>query len=196
MRFGPNGWWWQWWACARPAALLVIAVALGGCSTVASLNPFSSGSSASAAAACPTAAVLRPLSQTAVFRPGAAPQPTNVAFYGILSDVDAKCDRAGGAVRAVLDVVIIGERGPAATGANSIDLYYFVAVTGPDQTILSKRTLPIRIDIPADARRGGVTDRIEEIIPVGAIPANQLNIMLGFQQGPEVVDFYRNFRGR
>ena len=46
--------------------------------------------------------------------PGAAAQPTNVAFYGILSDVEAKCDRAGGAVRASLDVVIIGERGPAA----------------------------------------------------------------------------------
>ena len=101
-------------------------------------------------------------------------------------------------MRAALDVVIIGERGPAATamGANSIDLQYFVAVTGPDQTILSKRTLPVHIDIPADARRAGITDHIEELIPVGSAPANQLNIMLGFQQGPEVVDFYRHFRGR
>ena len=140
--------------------------------------------------------MLRPLSQTAVFRPGAAPQPTNVAFYGVLSDVDAKCDRAGGTLRASLDVVIIGERGPAATGANSIDLQYFIAVTGPDHTILSKRTLPVRIDIPADARRAGVTDRIQELIPVSAVPPNQLNIMLGFQQGPDVVEFYRNFRGR
>jgi hypothetical protein len=177
------------------AVLIIAAAALGGCGTIASLNPFSSGAAAPAAA-CPTAAVLRPLSQTAVFRPGAAPQPTNVAFYGILSDVEAKCDRAGGAVRASLDVVIVGERGPAATGANSIDLQYFIAVTGPDQTILSKRTLPVRIDIPPDARRAGVTDRIEEVIPIGAVPTNQLNIMLGFQQGPEVVDFYRHFRGR
>ena len=171
---------------------------LGGCSTISSINPFASSSGAGSSAACPTAAVLRPLSQTAVFRPGAEVQPTNVAFYGILSDVDAKCDRAGGAVRASLDVVIIGERGPAATamGANSVDLQYFVAVTGPDQTILSKRTLPVHIDIPADARRAGITDHIEELIPAGSAPANQLNIMLGFQQGPEVVDFYRRFRGR
>ena len=181
--------------CARLTVLMVAAAALGGCGTIASINPFASGAP-SLAAACPTAAVLRPLSQTAVFRPGAAPQPTNVAFYGVLSDVEAKCDRAAGAVRASLDVVIIGERGPAATGANSLDLQYFVAVTGPDQTILSKRTLPVHIDIPADARRAGVTDRIEEVIPVGAVQANQLNIVLGFQQGPEVVDFYRHFRGR
>jgi hypothetical protein len=185
-------------ACIRLAVPLVAAAALTGCSTLASINPFSSGSATSLAAACPTAAVLRPLSQTAVFRPGAAAQPTNVAFYGILSDVEAKCDRAGGAVRAALDVVIIGERGPAANamGANSIDLQYFVAVTGPDQAIISKRTLPVHIDIPADARRAGITDRIEEVIPATAMPANQLNIVLGFQQGPQVVDFYRHFRGR
>lgn len=171
-------------------------MALGGCSTLSSINPFSAGAASTAAAACPTAAVLRPLSQTAILRPGAPAQPTNVVFYGILSDVEAKCDRAAGAVRASLDVVIIGERGPAAAGASSMDLQYFVAVTGPDQTILSKRTLPVHIDIPADARRAGITDHIEEVIPVGAVPANQLNIMLGFQQGPEVVDFYRHFRGR
>jgi hypothetical protein len=168
---------------------------LAGCGTISSLNPFSSGSSAPAAA-CPTAAVLKPLSQTAVFRPGAAPQPTNVAFYGILSDVEVKCGRAAGAVRASLDVVIVGERGPAAAGASSVDLQYFVAVTGPDQTVLSKRTLPVHLDIPADARRAGVTDHIDETIPVGSAPPGQLNIMLGFQQGPEVVDFYRHFRGR
>ena len=69
-------------------------------------------------------------------------------------------------------------------------------MTGPDQTILSKRTLPVHIDIPADARRAGVTDHIEETIPPGGRPASELNIMLGFQQGPEVVDFYRHFRGR
>jgi hypothetical protein len=195
---GSSRWLRRWRASVLPAALLLAVAPLGGCSTIASNNPFASSSAAGSSAACPTAAVLRPLSQTAVFRPGAAAQPTNVAFYGILSDVDAKCDRAGGAVRAALDVVIIGERGPAATamGANSIDLQYFVAVTGPDQTILSKRTLPVHIDIPADARRAGITDHIEELIPVGSAPANQLNIMLGFQQGPEVVDFYRHFRGR
>lgn len=169
--------------------------ALAGCGTIASINPFSSGKNAPAASACSTAAVLRPLAQTAVFRPGAEARPTNVAFYGILSDIEAKCSQAGGAVRASIDVVIVGERGPAAAGAGSLDLQYFVAVTGPDQSIISKRTLPVHLDIPADARRAGVTDHIEETIPLGA-PAGQLNIMLGFQQSPEVVDFYRHFRGR
>ena len=184
-------------ARGRFVPALVAAAALAGCSTISSLNPFSSSQPAgSAAASCPTAAILRPLAQTAVFAPGAAPQPTSVAFYGILSEVDAKCDRAGGAVHVSLDVVLIGERGPAAAGGSGVDLQYFVAVTGPDQAIISKRTLPVHLTIPADARRAGVTDRIEETIALSGRPPGELNVVLGFQQSPEVVDFYRHFRGR
>jgi hypothetical protein len=182
---------------ARFALILVGCIALSGCSTVSSW--FSSSSATSkepAVGACPTAAVLRPLAQTAVFAPGAARQPTGVAFYGILSEVEAKCDRAAGAVRASLDIVIIGERGPSAAGATDLDLQYFIAVTGPDQAILSKRTLPVHITIPANARRAGVTDHIEETIALGGRPAGELNIVVGFQQSPEIVEFYRNFRGR
>ncbi len=177
---------------------LVAAAAQSGCSTVSSLNPFSSSTEASgpAPAACPSAVILQPLRQTAVFAPGAKPEPLGVAFYGVLDDVSSKCERSGDAVRASLDVVIIGERGPSARGGTGVDLQYFVAVTGPNQTILSKRSFPVRVPIPADARRAGVTDRIEETIPLAGHAPGDLSIVLGFQQNPEVVDFYRHFRGR
>jgi hypothetical protein len=180
----------------RVGLVLFGVAALAGCSTVASLNPFSAGSSGPPAAACPSAIILRPLAQTAIFAPGAARQPMGVAFYGILSDVDAKCERAGGAVHASLDVVIVGERGPAAGKADSLDLQYFVAVTGPDQAILSKRSFPVHIAIPADAKRAGVSDHVEETIPPAGQASGDLSIVLGFQQSPELVDFYRHFRGR
>jgi hypothetical protein len=174
-------------------ALLPLSVAaLSGCSWL----PFSSASSEPPAASCPSAAILRPLAQTAVFAPGAARQPMGVAFYGILSDVEVKCEAAGGALRAALDVVIVGERGPAAGKVDGVDAQYFVAVTGPDQAILSKRSFPVHIAVPADSRRAGVTDHIEEIIPLTGRTSGDLNIVLGFQQNPEVVDFYRHFRGR
>jgi hypothetical protein len=119
-----------------------------------------------------------------------------VAFYGILSEVSAKCEAAGGAVRAALDVVLIGERGPAVGKADAVDLQYFVAVTGADQSVLGKRSYPVRIPFPADAKRAGVTDHIEQTIPLGGRPPGDLSIVLGFQQTPEIVDFYRHFRGR
>ncbi len=184
---------------ARFLLMLFGATFLSGCGTVASLNPFSSSSPPAPApqgAPCPSAVVLRPLAQTAVFAPGAARQPLGVAFYGILSDVDALCEGVGGAVHASLDVVVIGERGPAAGKGEGVDLQYFVAVTGADQAILSKRSFPVHIAIPADAKRAGITDHIEETVPLGGRPPGDLSIVLGFQQSPEIVDFYRHYRGR
>jgi hypothetical protein len=184
---------------ARFALMLFGVALLSGCGTVGSLNPFSSSSAQSKAppaAPCPSAVVLRPLAQTAVFAPGAARQPIGVGFYGFLSDVDARCEGVGGAVHLSLDVVAIGERGPAAGKGDSVDLQYFVAVTGADQAILSKRSFPVRIAIPADAKRAGITDHIEETIPLGGRAPGDLSIVLGFQQSPEIVDFYRHYRGR
>ena len=177
--------------------MLLGLTALSGCGTVSSWFS-SSAPEAKAAppARCPSAVILRPLAQTAVFAPGAARQPMGVAFYGVLSDVDAKCETAGGAVRASLDVVVVGERGPAAAKADSVELQYFVAVTGADQSILSKRSFPLRIAIPPEAKRAGITDHIEEMIPLAGRAPGDLSIVLGFQQNPEIVDFYRHFRGR
>ena len=176
---------------ARSAAALLGLCALSGCGWFSS-----SDTKGAPAAACPTTAILRPLAQTAVFAPGAERQPVGVAFYGILSDVSAKCDRSGDALQVSLDVVMIGERGPSVGAANSIDLQYFVAVTGPGQAILSKRSLPIHIDIPAGTKRAGVTDHLQEAIPLGGRSPGDLNIVLGFQQSPDVVEFYRHYRGR
>jgi hypothetical protein len=171
--------------------------ALSGCGWLSS--PFSSSSSAPAAAsaeACPTVAILRPLAQTALFAPGAARQPAGVAFYGLLSDVESTCTRNGDSVLVTLDTVIIGERGPAAGAASGLDLQYFIAATAPDETILSKRTLPVQIAVPAGTRRAGITDHVEEWVSLGGRSPADVKVVLGFQQSPEVVQFYRNFRGR
>ena len=174
---------------AAAGAALLGLLALPGCGW------FSSSSSRPAAEACPTAVILRPLSNTAVFGPGPERRPDNVAFYGLLSDADLKCDYTAGDVRISLDTVVIGERGPAAKG-DAVDLQYFVAVTGPDQSIVSKKPLAVRIAFDVTQKRAGVTDHIEETIPLGGQKGSDLNVLVGFQQSPEVVDFYRHFRGR
>jgi hypothetical protein len=137
---------------------------------------------------CPTAAILKPLSQTALFAPGQPHEPPGVSFYGLLSEIEAKCDRAGDAVRLALDVVV--------GGATGVDLWYFVAVTGSDQAILGKRLFPVHIEVPATAKRAAVSDHIEQTIPLGGRRPGDVNVILGFQQGPEAVEFYRHYRGR
>ena len=145
--------------------------------------------------ACPSAVILRPLSNTAVFGPAPERRPDNVAFYGLLSEADLKCEHTGDAVRMILDVVVVGERGPAAK-ADSVDFQYFVAVTAADQSILGKRTFPVRIVFDTPQKRAGVTDHIEQTIPLGGRKGTDLSVIVGFQQSPEVVDFYKHFRGR
>ena len=172
---------------------------LSGCGWVSGW--FSSSPSAPKAeerpvASCPSAVILRPLAQTALFGAGQPRQPAGVAFYGVLSEVDARCERSGDSLRLKLDVVVVGERGPAAGQAGAADFSYFVAVTGPDQAILGKRQFPVRIAIPENTRRAAVSDHIEEAISLGGRAAGDLSIVLGFQQSPEVVEFYRQYRGR
>jgi hypothetical protein len=149
-----------------------------------------------AAASCPTAAILRPLAETVLFTPGQQRLPAGVAFYGVLSEVDAKCEPTSGGLRLTLDVVVAAERGPAAGRSDAVDFEYFVAVTGPDQAILSKRRFPVRIRVPTTARRGAVSDHIEETVATGGRAPGDLNIVLGFQQSADIVDFYRHFPGR
>jgi hypothetical protein len=173
---------------AEGAALLGL-LALSGCSW------FSSSSSRPIAEACPSAVILRPLSNTAVFGPAPERRPDNVAFYGLLSEADLKCDYGAGGMRISLDTIVIGERGPAAKG-DALDLQYFVAVTGPDQSIISKKPFAVRIAFDGTQKRAGVTDHIEETIPLGNQKGSDLNVLLGFQQSPEVVEFYKHFRGR
>jgi hypothetical protein len=171
-----------------PSAVLIGLLALSGCGMLPSF-------SAKPSEACPSAVILRPLANTAVFGPAPERRPDNVAFYGLLSEADIKCEYTGDAVRMILDVVVVGERGPAAK-ADSVDFQYFVAVTGPDQSILSKKPFPVRIVFDTPQKRSGVTDHIEETIPLGGRKGTDLTVNIGFQQSPEVVDFYKHFRGR
>jgi hypothetical protein len=154
-----------------------------------------SSSSSKQTEACPSAVVLRPLSNTAVFGPAPERRPENVAFYGLLSEADLKCEYAAGEMKVALNVIIVAERGPATKG-DVVDLPYFVAVTGPDQSIISKRPFAVRVVFEGTQKRAGVTDHIEQSIPLDGRKGSDLNILLGFQQSPEVVDFYKHFRGR
>jgi hypothetical protein len=172
------------------AAAAVALSALAGCSWIHS--PFASAPRE----ACPGAIVLRPLANTVILKPGQPPQPESVAFYGILSEIDGDCEYQGGAVREKLDVILVGQRGPAAGKAADVALDYFIAVLAPDQRILNKRLFTVHVAFPPTGERAGVTDHIEETIPLAGYKGGQLQIVAGFQQSPEATEFYRHFRGR
>jgi hypothetical protein len=131
----------------------------------------------------------------AVFGPAPERRPDNVTFYGLLSTADLKCDYTGDSLRLSLDAVIVSQRGPAAKG-DAVDLQFFIAVAGPDRSILSKRPFAVHIVFEGTQTRAGVTDHIEETIPLDGRKGPGLNVLLGFQQSDEVVEFYKHWRSR
>ena len=148
--------------------------------------------------ACPITVILHPLANTAVFNPTTAPgdlKPLNVAWYGIFSDISASCTMTGGTLHAALDNVIVAERGPAAR-SNDVDFNYFVSLTGPDQSIFGKKSFSVHVTVPDKAKRGGVNDHVEVAFSTGGQPLSNLNITVGFQESPQAIEFYKNFRGR
>ena len=54
----------------------------------------------------------------------------------------------------------------------------------------------MQIAVPAGGRRAGITDHVEEWVPLAGRSPGEVRVLLGFQQSPEAVQFYKNFRGR
>jgi hypothetical protein len=139
--------------------------------------------------------ILRPLANTAVIAPGTDPRPENVTFYGVLSEVDRTCEYTPDAVRMTFDVIVIGQRGPAARN-DVVDLTYFVAAVAPTEQVLARRTFTVRIAFEPDQVRAGVTDHFVETVALAGHKGSDINFYLGFQQTPQTVEFYKHFRGR
>jgi hypothetical protein len=172
---------------ALPGAAFLGLLALSGCGFLSSSKP--------PPVPCPNAVILRPLANTAAFAPGTDPRPENVMFYGVLSEVDRTCDYTDDTVRMTFDVIVIGQRGPAAKN-DSVDLTYFVAAVAPNEQVLARKTFTVRIGFEPNQIRAGVTDHFVETLALAGHKGSDVNFYLGFQQTPQVVDFYKHFRGR
>jgi hypothetical protein len=186
------------WRYGGAAALLaaIAIVGLAGCGSI----PFFGNKPAQPGVAggpggCPVAVILRPLANTVVFAGPGDLKPLNASFYGVYSDISATCQASGDALHVALDNIIVAERGPATRG-NDVDFTYFVALTASDQTILGKKLFGVHVTVPDKAKRAGVNDHVEVVFNLAGRPISDLNISVGFQESPDAVEFYKNYRGR
>jgi hypothetical protein len=180
----------------RGAAALLSAFGLAGLVSCSWVPFVGKKSDAAATPSCPVAVILRPLANTAVFgQSGGDLKPLSVSWYGVFSDISASCKVTGDTLHAALDNVIVGERGPAVRG-NDVDFSYFVALTAADQTILAKKSFSVHVTVPDRAKRAGVNDHVEIAFSTGGRPLSDLNITVGFQQSPQAIEFYKQYRGR
>jgi hypothetical protein len=145
------------------------------------------------ATGCPRVAIVADAAEVVEFRPGPGRDLTDVVARGVMGELGGACeyDSEAGTVTVEVQLPIVGERGPAATGDDAA-FRYFVAVADPARTILAKEVFDTSVAFEEGQTRAGTVEELEQVIPIpsGAAGAGY-QVLIGFQLTPEQLDFNR-----
>lgn len=130
---------------------------------------------------CPRVALLEGAARFTVPPADASQDPQALRYVAALSGIRSTCQYTDGGVEVDIGFNVLAERGPALQG-DSIDLSYFVATVGPDQSILSKQMLSAEITFAEGQQTAGVIETMTARLPVSS-PAEGMEhaLYIGFQ---------------
>lgn len=164
---------------------LAAALALGGCSGMGGDNVHKGD------LACPKVGIVADANKVTVFRPGAGRATTDVVGRGLVADYAGNCTYDSTGVTVDVTLALIGERGPAMVG-NQLPLTYFVAVSAPDGTLVTKQEFPTTIDFPNNGPRAGSREDLQPHIPLPEKQdARAYQLLVGFQLTPDQLAYNR-----
>lgn len=145
-----------------------------------------------AAYACPHVGIVRELSEVVQFRPGSGRDQTDVVSHGVLSDYTGNCEYRDDGVTVNVNLVLVGERGPALSGSQAA-YRYFVAVVPPGtETPSSKAEFDTTVDFSAGQVRAGNREELAQKIPLPKdANAKDWRLFIGFQLTDEQLAFNR-----
>jgi hypothetical protein len=165
-----------------PRLLLAAAAAL----SAAACNPFQEDTSA---LPCPVVRVLGAGERYVRYAEGAAAEPANLELEARFLSAESSCeydDDEDPQAGMVLDLslVIAAERGPAAGPAAVERLPYFVAILGPDRTIVTRKEFVAEIPPPEEGQQFALTEpeEISLTFPAGGTRAPwEFEVVVSFQ---------------
>ena len=138
-------------------ALVALALPLASCVLFVDAPP-----------ACPPVAIMDQAKRVTLYRPGPGRDLTDVAYQVGSQDLAYECDYdfddIGNHVTVNVNILFVAERGPAAEQGR-IEIPYFVAVTDPNRTILTKRRFLVTLEFEDHAVRGQKVEELAQIIP-------------------------------
>ena len=160
-----------------PLAFIAVML-LTACNTVADVNPFSKDT---IDVGCPTIGILKEAEKLKKFRLGGSKEPSGVVFDARISRVVGKCSVTQSKLTANINsgLEVLADGGPALK-EDSAQLEYFVAVTDPDEKIVSRETFAVKLEFGKDSRKARAVDYVSFSIPNAT---------------PEVLRGYRIFYG-
>ena len=161
----------------RPAVLLAVLL-LTSCSSVPEANSFSKNA---IVVGCPTIGILKEAEKLKRFRLGSSKEPANLVMNARISRVGGKCRVIQSNLQAEVTagIEVLADGGPALK-EDSAQLEYFVAVTDPDEKIVSRETFAVKLEFGKDSRKARAVDYVSFSIPNAT---------------PEVLRGYRIFYG-
>lgn len=165
------------------------ALALAGCGSSSSWNPFRS---AEPPPACPRAVVVNDLSRLTEFRPGQGRDLSDVVFTAAIERVDASCEydrRRKVTMQTVVNLVV--ERGPA-DRARQAQVTYFVAVADASNQILARETFTTPVKFDGNVTRMQASDEVEQVIQLGGGTGAGYKIFVGFPLSEEQLQYNRS----
>jgi hypothetical protein len=147
---------------------------------------------------CPTMTGITDASVATVFKPGSAPDPSNVLFTLELTSVNGKCDmgKKERSADASLEVDFRATRPPSGAEAH-YTFPYFVAVTEGSARILIKRIYSVAIAFQPGQTTVIVTDKIDSThleVDKGKHPYDY-QILAGLQLTKPQLDYNRQHYG-
>ena len=175
---------------AGPATVCLAALlALAGCSSTE--QP--------ARLVCPPAKIPTESSQLVAFQ-GGGRDLTDVRYDLQVSTVALTCelerDDGKRALETELGVRFTAEKGPANRKGEAAGRYY-VAVTGPDGTLLSRQSFDLRVELPGNQTRVATEQYLSPSIPLAdGAATDAYTIYVGLVLTPEQLRFNRANLGR
>lgn len=133
---------------------------------------------------CPQTGLMQ-YADTALFKDAAGQETAFVA----LQDFHGGCDfvqKGGKAVDITLDLSFYAENRKTDMPPAQQDFAYFIAILGPDETILTKEVFPLVIEFDKETGAGVAVENVQQHIPLSDLElSGRYKIIFGLQLTPE-----------
>ena len=167
----------------------IAAVGLASCSSDVSLNPFAD----SVELPCPFVRVLADGEAYLRFRPGTEPVRENLELEARFITVDYGCDYEDSddpksAMALDLSIAVAAERGPSMPAGGSERLPYFVALIGPDRSVVTRQSFEAAMVFPDEGAQFLLAEPEEVTLDFpagGAVAPWEYEVVVSFQLSEE-----------
>lgn len=150
---------------------------------------------------CPSVEIVQDLGVLSEFQDNARPSDKNMISRVYLNQIESRCEYGPKSVALDVKLAFEAELGKSAklrqSDRPSFSYPYFVAVVGPDDTILAKEIFAVPVSFKKNEDTHTVYEALRQIIPLrNSYEGQYFTLMAGFQLDDDQLRYNRNMKQR